>query len=268
MIQMAEIEIFSYCNRQCWFCPNSIIDRHSENIYMPEKLYLDILTQLAAINKRIKISYQRYNEPLSDPIVFKKRLQQAREILPESTLHVNTNGDYLTKEYLSELCDAGLNSLSIQSYLDINEPFDKTKLKNRILKQAHALGLDCIMEIDTQDFYCFLCPHESMEIRIRAKDFKNIGSTRGNSISTIKPHIRHGPCTRPKKFIYIDFNGSMMPCCNLRSDFNEHRKFIMGNLNENTIAEIFCSEKYKQLRKILSKSNIDMMPCRECSFLD
>ena len=23
-VSLVEIEIFSYCNRQCWFCPNSL----------------------------------------------------------------------------------------------------------------------------------------------------------------------------------------------------------------------------------------------------
>ena len=32
-----EIEIFSYCNRKCWFCPNSFVDRRSENLIMPEE---------------------------------------------------------------------------------------------------------------------------------------------------------------------------------------------------------------------------------------
>ena len=34
---MIEIEIASYCNRTCWFCPNSIVDRHTNNIELEEK---------------------------------------------------------------------------------------------------------------------------------------------------------------------------------------------------------------------------------------
>ena len=34
-VRMVEIEVFSYCNRRCWFCPNATIDRISKNIYMP-----------------------------------------------------------------------------------------------------------------------------------------------------------------------------------------------------------------------------------------
>lgn len=48
-IKTVEIETFSFCNRQCWFCPNSIIDRHTDNIEMQENLYLHILEELAQI---------------------------------------------------------------------------------------------------------------------------------------------------------------------------------------------------------------------------
>ena len=45
-----EIEVFSYCNRKCWFCPNSFIDRRTENLIMPEEKYLNILQQLKDMN--------------------------------------------------------------------------------------------------------------------------------------------------------------------------------------------------------------------------
>jgi len=265
-IQTAEIEIFSYCNRQCWFCPNSIIDRHSENIYMLEDIYLSILNQLASINKKIKISYSRYNEPLSNKIIFLKRLTQAKEILPEARLHTNTNGDYLNREYLDELCSAGLNSLNIQSYLTIDECFDIEKIKNKISQISNNLGFNYIEEINQPDYYSVVLPHKSMNIRLYARDFRINGCTRGNSINTIERHNRNKPCLVPLKDIYIDYNGSVMPCCNFRSDVKEHKKFIMGNVNENTIAEIFCNDKYIWLRKHLCKNNIDIVPCNECKF--
>ena len=79
-----EIEIFSYCNRKCWFCPNSFIDRKSENLIMPEEKYLSILQQLKDMNFEGEIAYSRYNEPLSHKDNFIKRLEQAREYLPKA----------------------------------------------------------------------------------------------------------------------------------------------------------------------------------------
>src|SRR5262249_55506305 len=49
-VRQVEIEVFTYCNRTCWFCPNSKIDRRSANTCMDEALYLRILSDLAEIN--------------------------------------------------------------------------------------------------------------------------------------------------------------------------------------------------------------------------
>ena len=49
-LKLIEIEIFSYCNRICWFCPNSFIDRRTINIEMKDDHYEKILTDLAEID--------------------------------------------------------------------------------------------------------------------------------------------------------------------------------------------------------------------------
>ena len=98
-VKLVEIEIFSYCNRRCWFCPNASIDRRSENIYMESELYESILRDLGQIDYSGTVSFGRYNEPLADQVVV-ERIRQARAALPNATLHVSTNGDYLTLDYL------------------------------------------------------------------------------------------------------------------------------------------------------------------------
>jgi MoaA/NifB/PqqE/SkfB family radical SAM enzyme len=108
-LNLIEIEVYSYCNRKCWFCPNSFIDRHSDNNLMPEEMYLSILNQLAEINYDKEITYSRYNEPLAYREIILKRISQAREIVPKAKLRTNTNGDYVTLDYIHALRDAGLN---------------------------------------------------------------------------------------------------------------------------------------------------------------
>ena len=46
-----EIGISSFCNRKCWFCPNSIIDRNSCNIELNENLFLKLLSELREIKE-------------------------------------------------------------------------------------------------------------------------------------------------------------------------------------------------------------------------
>ena len=73
-LKLIEIEIFSYCNRVCWFCPNSFIDRRSSNTEMQDVHYEKIINDLADIEYDGELTYSRYNEPLSHRDIFIKRV--------------------------------------------------------------------------------------------------------------------------------------------------------------------------------------------------
>ncbi|TKZ28423.1 radical SAM/SPASM domain-containing protein [Brachyspira catarrhinii] len=265
-IRMVEIEIFSYCNRKCWFCPNSFIDRNSTNILMLEELYLKILNELKSINYSNMISYSRYNEPTSNREIFIKRLKQAKAIIPNATLHTNTNGDFLTRDYLDELYEAGLKSMNIQSYLSKDEIFNANDIKIKVGKMAEKLGLDFIEKINTIDRYEIAFKYKDMNLNMYARDFRLNGNNRGGVLDTIPAVVRKYPCYIPFTDIYIDYNGKVLPCCNFRSDIKEHNNFILGDANNESILYIFNNIKMKKLRKKLLKDIDKLKPCNECNF--
>lgn len=265
-IRMVEIEIFSYCNRKCWFCPNSFIDRNSTNILMLEELYLKILNELKSINYSNMISYSRYNEPTSNREIFIKRLKQAKTIIPNATLHTNTNGDFLTRDYLDELYESGLKSMNIQSYLSKNEIFNTDNIKIKIDIMAEKLGLDFVEKINSIDRYEIAFKYKEMNLNMYARDFRLNGNNRGGVLDTIPAIIRKSPCYIPFTDIYIDYNGKVLPCCNFRSDIKEHNNFILGDANNESILDIFNNIKMKKLRKKLLKDIDKLKPCNECNF--
>lgn len=263
---MVEIEIFSYCNRKCWFCPNSFIDRNSTNILMLEELYLKILNELESINYNKVVSYSRYNEPTSNREIFIKRLKQAKTIIPNATLHTNTNGDFLTRDYLDELYESGLKSMNIQSYLSKNEIFNTDNIKIKIDIMAEKLGLDFVEKINSIDRYEIAFKYKDMNLNMYARDFRLNGNNRGGALDTISAIIRKSPCYIPFSDIYIDYNGKVLPCCNFRSDIKEHNNFILGDANNESILNIFNNIKMKKLRKKLLKDIDKLKPCNECNF--
>lgn len=265
-IRMIEIEIFSYCNRKCWFCPNSFIDRNSTNIFMQEELYLKILNELKSINYSNMISYSRYNEPTSNREIFIKRLKQAKTIIPNATLHTNTNGDFLTRDYLDELCKNGLKSMNIQSYLNKDEIFNADNIKIKVGKMVEKLGLDFVEKINTIDRYEVAFKYKDMNLNMYARDFRLNGNNRGGTLDTIPAVIRKSPCYIPFTDIYIDYNGKVLPCCNFRSDIKEHNNFILGDANNESILHIFNNIKTKKLRKKLLRDINKLKPCNECNF--
>lgn len=266
-IRLVEIEIYSFCNRKCWFCPNSFIDRQSNNILMDENIYLGVINELKSINYKGIISYSRYNEPLAYKDIFLKRLALARELVPMATLHTNTNGDYLNnRQYLDELYEAGLRSLNIQCYLNENQNFDIHFIKENVQKMAQKLELGYEVKAENQDRYEVAFLYKDMSLRMYARDFRVNGNNRGGSLDTIEPVKRAAPCFIPYTDIYIDYNGKVLPCCNLRSDNKDHRAFILGDVNKTSVLKIFNSKKMQKLRENLSHENIDFYPCNECNF--
>lgn len=267
-ITSVEIETFSYCNRQCWFCPNSYIDRHTENIVMSEDVYLDILMQLKEIDYKGVISFSRYNEPFSKRKIILRRISQARDLLPNARLVSNTNGDYMTLEYIHRLKEAGLNFLNIQIYLSENEKFDLDNLEIRFKELAEKLKCKTTVTRKTSDYYIVKYYIDGIEVIARARNFKINGNRRGNSIDTIPEYHRRWGCFMPFSGMYIDYNGNVMPCCNLRSDIEAHKKYIMGNVKNELLEDILQKEK-----NIVFRDNVKLCPphievCKGCSMKD
>lgn len=266
-LDLIEIEVFSYCNRQCWFCPNSYIDRHSKNNYMDENLYLKIINELKSIDYSGIVTYSRYNEPFADKIIL-TRLKQARKLLPNANLYTHSNGDYLTKDYIKELEEAGLNTLKIQYYLKKEEKYNKDKILKDMQTNSLRFSDSSIINVCTDDYVELKIPNSKINIIYQALNFSSFACNRAEALEYKQDHIRKTPCYIPFTNMYIDYNGCVMPCCNLRSDIEKHKNFILGDTNKETLWEIFNNNNMLSLRKRLLDNNINFHPCTSCDFAE
>ncbi len=267
-VNQIEIETFTYCNRTCWFCPNSRIDRRSENKYMDESLYLRVLDELAAIDYDKVITYSRYNEPLADRIIL-TRLRQARQALPKACLSTHSNGDYLKREYLDELRDAGLNRLRVQVYLgNKEEPFDDHKVLFRMIQKLKSLGLPYKMIAASQGIrYLAQVHYEGMEVTFDARNFAEIGIDRGQTVTLPKVYERNSPCLIVFQHLYIDYDGTVVPCCNIRSDIPEHAPYLIDRLGKDrTIYQAFANSSLVEWRRSLVGFGPKKKPCNTCGY--
>ena len=264
-LKLVEIEIFSYCNRVCWFCPNSFIDRRTTNVEMKDDYYEKILEDLAEISYTGEITYSRYNEPLSHRDIFIRRVKQARDILPDAILRTNTNGDYVTRDYIEELNDIGFNQLWIQQYLGNNEKYNHERVRKVMDMKVKKLKLpyqaltdieDCRLEYDVS--------YGNMTIHIRARNFDLDGSSRGESVPLAQGYVRTQRCEQVHNNMYIDYNGTVMICCALRSDVPRHEDGIMSHVKDNHLWNIWRNEKYKPWRDHHRKNGPKKGVCRSC----
>ena len=255
-LKLVEIEIFNYCNRTCEFCPNETIDRKSAVIELPESCFLNTLQELKDQNFKGYVTFSRYNEPLSQDELLKKRANQVREFLPDVTLIFNTNGDFLTKKRLDGL---DVDEISVMDY--DNKGIQKCK------KRLERVGVD-ITEID----YPFIKGNRGKIKFLYYVDFvenHTLWNDRGGALEELSlKERRTEPCLEPDRFIGVDYNGNIMPCCVTRSDIDSHQDFILGNIKEQSVMDIYNSERAKTIREKAMKGDFDddMKPCHYCPY--
>lgn len=266
-VQLVEIEAFSYCNRTCWFCPNKNGSRLGKNTHMSPALYKSIIGSLESIEYTGTISYSRYNEPLSDKIIL-DHIAYARRRLPQARLHTNTNGDFLNHDYLLELSKAGLNTINIQIYLKNFETYDHEKVRAKAEKIIGRIEIDPTLIIDERDEWLeYRTDIEGLKIRLYGRNFANNGTSRGDAVDIHRDFVRSSPCLMPVWSMYIDYDGSVMPCCNLRSDIPEHANAVIGQLSlENNIFDIYGGEALASWRRYLVGFQKKDDLCKSCRF--
>lgn len=267
-IRMVEIEVFSYCNRKCWFCPNSKHDRISTNHFMQPELYSSLIDQLASITYDGMITYSRYNEPFADRIIL-DRIREARTKLPNSQIHTNTNGDYLDKTYIEEIYEAGMRSINIQFYLQNEQHYNHDLIKRRAEQTAHRLKLPYrIVRDEPGVWFEYAFDYHDMNLRGYGRNFSTSGTSRGGQVDIKRDYVRAAPCVMPFWSAYIDFNGKMVPCCNFRSDIPEHAGYIVGDLlAEPDLFLNYSNHQATQFRRTLLTSEVKDGLCRDCHFV-
>lgn len=270
-VQQIEIETHSYCNRTCWFCPNSYIDRRSANHRMDEALYLRIMADLASIRYRGSITFSRYEEPLADRIIL-TRIRQARSACPHAEIFTHTNGDYLTRPYVDELHDAGLNKLRVQVYgQNDDHSFDDDEVIARMEKRMADLDLPFEF-FDQVPGHHHAARHyysdkPTMEVLFEANNFAAMGLDRGQTVPIRQDYQRSAPCWLPFTALYIDWDGHIVPCCNIRSDEPRHAAYIVDDLSTGrSIFQAYADSALVDWRNALKDEGPKKPPCNTCSY--
>lgn len=229
-----ELENHSYCNRTCWFCPNSFIDRRSQIAVMSDTVFEKIVSNLEEIRYSGILEWSGYAEHFAEPS-FLTRLKHAREALPHARPIVFTNGDYLNREIVGEI-----RRLNIRLHVDIYPPegeefnaekiavaiakfTNRTKLQTRPLDGVRQGWGEYELELDGQP----------TDWRMKVGRYsKEIINSRGGSLDIPKTHIyqRTAVCMKPIYHININYDGKGMLCCNTRSDYAPHKEAIIADL--------------------------------------
>lgn len=265
-VERVVIEINSKCNRQCWFCPNSIVDRHTCNIDMADKTFCKIIDELKSIDYDGAILLSYFNEPLCCTKLI-DRIKHIRSSLPESFIYAFSNGDYLERKHLVLLSDAGLDLLWIDIYTDDKSfQFNDAKAKAAAVALYKRIGLS--INIDShQAGVNSLTKFGNMDLHFIARDFQCFASNRAESLPDDLPipKITSHPLPCIKTFIsfHIDYTGGIWPCPNYHCDIEKHGKYNLGNVNDESIFDIYLGFKMNAYRE-QHLFHRDILPCKSC----
>ena len=261
------LENFDYCNRVCSFCSNAVIDRRSTRRYLPEAIHDAVLRELSAGGYSNSLAYGRYSEPLADEITV-RRVESARKILPRAHLFINTNGDYLDRDLLARLFAAGLDELKVMRYLPNGRPFTTdagARSCTALLDALDLVGELRTFEPDRIVYYEATLPWPG-RMSVRSESYAARGCDRGGVLLHLAGRRRTEPCHSPSLEINIDFDGSVVPCCNMRSDAPQHQPYVLGSLAVSSLTEIYFSEAAHHVRAAVARPHPSLPPCVTCTY--
>ncbi len=226
-IRCIELEPHSYCNRKCWFCPNSSIDRTGAVKFMDQRLYLQMLSDLASIDYSEVLLFAGWCEPFSQPD-FVDRVKDARKFLPHAMLMANTNTDYLTSEVVRRVANSGLDLLRVQLYFDKDEEYTKTAIETKACGLSSRLsGINFVEKAGS----LYAVVDGKMLICVQAKDFSKPGvGVNRCDLQVVPARKRYHTCMEGVQYFGINYNGMTVPCCQIRSDYPPHRNSLNGQM--------------------------------------
>ena len=235
-----DIETITTCNRRCSYCPNSIFERSlpKNERLMDKELFEKIVDELAEMKFSGRIRPYFYGEPLLD-----KRLPElltyTRKRLPKARIMIASNGDFLTIELYEKLIAAGVNGFRITQH-------GQEMSKNMCL------------------LFKYFRKHPSKKVFLAYQSslLSEPLSNRGGIIKLEK--VDYIPrCLSPTNPVVVTYKGDVVLCCN-----DYHSSVVFGNVQTESLVEIWNSERYKSIRHQLKKRVYKLPICRQCVGLD
>lgn len=238
MFNHIEVETINQCNGSCSFCPvNKNIDPRIKTI-MSEEMFKNIVDQLAELKYAGRFTTFSNNEPLLDDRIIEFN-KYAREKLPNSRIHLFTNGTLLSIDKFVEIIDV-LDELVIDNY-----------------RQDLKLIKPC-KEIKE---YCEKHEELKKKVTIVLRKPQEILTSRGGDAPNRSELERYDKdrCVLPFKQMIIRPDGKISLCCN-----DALGKYTLGDVSKEKLIDIWYGSKFKMVRKCLYEGRENWGNCKFC----
>jgi radical SAM protein with 4Fe4S-binding SPASM domain len=262
--EIVQIEATNICNAKCVFCPRD--EMHRRQGIMSFDLFKKIVDECAELGIT-HVRMHNYGEAFVDRrLVEKVRYAKQKGIREVGMI---SNGSLITEPVARGMIEAGLDAINISVDASGKEVFEATRIGlkydkvianiERLLrlrgesgKRRPKLILSFVRQNNSADEQAFIEHWRSIADKIHVTDLHNWAGTL-NSESDV-----NYPCYRPWLTFTVLWDGRVSLCC---ADFDG--RTILGNLNTQTISEIWNAEAYRNVRREhLESGGPDI--CRAC----
>jgi radical SAM protein with 4Fe4S-binding SPASM domain len=246
------LETRSLCNSTCAFCAAAANNpTRPADALMPDALIDKILAELGAIGYANRLSFYSNNEPFLDKRIF-DIVARARKAVPKAYLEIKTNGTTLTFDKVVRIFDAGLDMLYVNDYVTEGEPSKAIEaLRAQLSHTQRFRGQSARGK--------YTSPRLTITTRNVNQVLTSRAGTAPNRLLRVQP--LRVPCFRPFEMLTVNPGGLVSVC----SD-DVYFKAGMGNLNTQSIVEVWTSDKWQEMRRQLVTGNRAAYPetCRDC----
>ena len=204
-------------------------------MFMEMDLFKKIVKQLQDMNFKGSIMYHFYIEPLLDERL-PEFISYVSENLPQCMSRVFTSGDFLTPQLADSLFDAGLFDMVITDH-NIRPGRVVKRIAPIIEKYGDKISMNRLYDKPLQD--------------------------RANSVDITDFEVQKtasGHCNSVYEELNITYTGDLLLCS---SDY--YRTKVFGNVNNNSILDIYRTPKFTAARKEIISGQPYFEICRTCS---
>jgi radical SAM protein with 4Fe4S-binding SPASM domain len=268
-IQYLPVEVFieptNICNLSCIMCPIDTIKR--DKGYIDFDIFKNIVDQIAPYSELVYLN--AIGEPMLHP-----RLFDMVEYCKMKNLKVflATNATMLTEENSKRLIQAGIDYIILPLDGATKETYEKVRQgakyekiirninnflaekRNNNSKTYVALQMISLEE-NKHEIDKFLKQWRgNKEINmIRLKPKANLNA------EDLKDKMPTTACIQVWRNFNVNWDGTVIPCC-----FDVDKKYVLGNVAEQSVKDIWTSDKFREFRKMQAANKIDM--CFNCDF--
>ncbi len=272
--EVVRIEPASICNLKCIHCPTGILRNEINRGIMSLETFKIIIKELKDINPRVVVLYHGGEPFLNKNIFYMIRQLKSLGIGFVKTV---TNGMLITQKMLSKIILSGLDSIEFSLDGKSEEENNKIRIGSDYKKVSSIIKklieLKFKLNRETPEIFISNCQIPSKQGIERSEpevpkyltnDFSNYDNNEikfkvywsilwsGMPLETSNYCLDNSSsedfilnyCEHPNKIITFRYNGDIVACC-----YDTTSSYILGNIYNSSIREIWNNERYRTLRK-------------------